>query len=362
MKTLLYGFVMVFCSIDEDFQPSSNISVKIDVEVGNPESMSTTNRALRSLLEYRRAWLGCCRILHRWVHFCMKQTENPRNSSNDRMLLGIRDECKASFESLMSSVLDLEKCIAEGLLEGGFIGPNFSPEIGFAYNDLLVKRLQLNPPRKLTVRSFSDSLTAMKSMCKDVAAVVETVRMLMEQQGLHFEELLCVCMDLSQHRLHLLARSLVVAAIRYYTADTIPLVIQSLSLRNFPKSLLTYPLLLEKWMPTLARVCWDSLRAMLAHRAKLQTRLEVVLAEWATVVNDAPFVDHHYHAEVVTSSGRSGKSNQKGEVLPWFRYWTLALVTQLMDLYMGLLMENQLIAISELDYFYWYKKFSTYVV
>lgn len=57
-------------------------------------------------------------------------------------------------------------------------------------------------------------------------------------------------------------------------------------------------------------------------------------------------------------AGKAAKTDKKArdqmEAVPWFRYWTLCTVTQIIDQFFGLMMEAEIVAVSELDYFYWY--------
>lgn len=82
---------------------------------------------------------------------------------------------------------------------------------------------------------------------------------------------------------------------------------------------------------------------------------------WAHVSSEAIFVDNQFLQDInsaesaVTTAGKGAKSAQAPvQNLQWCSLWALLQVILIMDLYMSLMVEMDLIGVEEWDYFYWY--------
>lgn len=78
------------------------------------------------------------------------------------------------------------------------------------------------------------------------------------------------------------------------------------------------------------------------------SRLQNIIDLWGIVANEAIFVDNRFHSDLYGEEGSAAPQ------LQWCSLWSLQNVITAMDLHMSLLVEMDLVAVEEWDYFYWY--------
>lgn len=97
----------------------------------------------------------------------------------------------------------------------------------------------------------------------------------------------------------------------------------------------------------------------------LASRIQNMLDLWAHVSSEAIFVDNQFLHDINSSAepaGSQGQGKGKGgaaqqaqaQNLQWCSLWALMHVITIMDLYMSLMVEMDLVGVEEWDYFYWY--------
>jgi len=115
--------------------------------------------------------------------------------------------------------------------------------------------------------------------------------------------------------------------------------------RGIPQSIVHSEIVECRWLDSLAKTGWDTLKKMGAHRNKLLLRLDAALGSWGIVMTDSRLVDRQYRFNM-------GMEDDPKQL--WCCMWALQITSLLMDLHMVLLVEMELLSVSELDYFYWY--------
>jgi uncharacterized membrane protein YgcG len=280
--------------------------------------------------------------------------------------------------------------------------PSACPELAFAYSSKLVKLNQTGPIRKVATKSFLDSLAYMKSICSEVEAVTgvckpyfqlpivsscAALRIAQKKKAaadaaaaagggggsgassssssssgggggiLTWDDVLQNTLHLTSTCPHLLTRCHYVAVLHALSPDISGLLWGSMYARGLPTSLLESELMQLMWLPgNPTLTAWETLKGLMACRSKLfSVRLQGVLDLWGSVSNEAIFVDNRFNAEIGLVPART--SEQEAEQQPvqqWASLWALTYTVQVMDLYMSLVVELDLLSAEEVDYFYWY--------
>jgi hypothetical protein len=73
---------------------------------------------------------------------------------------------------------------------------------------------------------------------------------------------------------------------------------------------------------------------------------------WSHVSSEAIYIDNRFHSDL--SAGATDEATLQAQQLQWSSLWALQYTVQVMDLYMALMVEMDLIGVEEWDYFYWY--------
>jgi hypothetical protein len=133
------------------------------------------------------------------------------------------------------------------------------------------------------------------------------------------------------------------------------MVVRSLLNKGVPPSYINTPIFKEKWLDVVARVAWDTLRTLSVHRNKLLPRLDTNLTNWGTLVGEAGFVDREFMIAtgVINSADAPMPADNSGGDCKWGSLWSVQIATALMSCHMGLIVEMELLSVSEIDYFYW---------
>ncbi|KAJ1442253.1 hypothetical protein B484DRAFT_390221 [Ochromonadaceae sp. CCMP2298] len=73
------------------------------------------------------------------------------------------------------------------------------------------------------------------------------------------------------------------------------------------------------------------------------------------VSGEAIFVDNRFTTDMLGEGGGQGQGGEQGQgAQQWCSLWALLMTVQVMDLYLSLTVENDLLQVEEWDFFYWY--------
>jgi hypothetical protein len=124
--------------------------------------------------------------------------------------------------------------------------------------------------------------------------------------------------------------------------------LNSMHSRGIPKYL-TQSELCGQWREIVANIVWDTLKVFCMHRYRVTSRLEQLFERYGSMVADGFMLDRYAEKDTTVSS----KLIQEQKI-EWFIAWAIHLTSGVMDLYMELLMEMDLLSYSELACFHWY--------
>eukprot|EP01041_Mallomonas_annulata_P008517 gene8517-17560_t len=218
-----------------------------------------------------------------------------------------------------------------------------NPSVSFAFNPKIAKSLQVTPIRQITYFTFLNAIKYLKTLMEDLKIESEYIINIFSNNSLDYKELLHHFILISLERKHLFVRSLLWISIHYLIQKMPNLITQSMINQYIPGCILDYDLCC-KWIQSIMKTFWDTLRAFMTHRNKLLPRLDNIFQYWGTIMREALAVDTHFLQQNDIKDSRS----------QYVTAWAMVLVTTVMDAHMGLVTELDLLGRNELDYWYWY--------
>ena len=233
------------------------------------------------------------------------------------------------------------------------IPPHVSnPHVSFAFDPAPSKSILTTPLRSITFPTFSKAIEYLQKMFSDLKNHCQhALTVLSSSSSCGYDTVLDLCGAISRNQGHLLARSLFWAALQCFRSDIPRLAERSMEIHRLPELLRRFELL-QNWLRSIAKSLWDNLRLFMTFRMKLQPRIEQTLQRWNDLVDEARFVDERFYTAIHTVEGQ--ESGGAGPVQQWVSYWTLTIVTTIMDTNFGVVLEGDLVPPVELDYFYFY--------
>lgn len=201
------------------------------------------------------------------------------------------------------------------------------------------------PKRKLNMLNLQESLASYRSLCTGVDHVVNLFHSLLATktaESISLEDLFYLGSIFSSKSEHLLARSLFHGLMHLFGVRLHPLLLSSMKQRQMPSSV-TENNLVKEWLggnPT--AVAWETFKIFSVNRNKLQVKLVGMLSHWGVVGSEALYVDEQLGQQQEQPNAQCCSS------------WVLIFTTTLMDMYMKILCEGNLLQCKEYGYFYWY--------
>lgn len=122
--------------------------------------------------------------------------------------------------------------------------------------------------------------------------------------------------------------------------------------RGIPKYL-TQLELCGQWRDIVANIVWDTLKVFCVHRYRVTSRLEQLFERYGSMVADGFMLDRAAENDPSLNSNLMVSPTKEPKV-EWFIAWAIHLASGVMDLYMELLVEMDLLSYSELACFHWY--------
>ncbi len=368
---------------EEDFQPTSNISLdfeKSDSEIQGELDAFIANTAevseeIRLFLNYRKTILHFMQVLNYWVNLLTRTGTKIRTSrcKYDALKQLLVDSAivgaKVSFAQSVSSALDPVVSAVEKLLEAtadtsnrpsiavDVLNPIDISDISYAFSKTLVKLHLSTAIRHIILKSFHASIKHVKTVLVDIKKLCVLGDEMLAKYGADNEDyfrLLEVAIHNSNSCYHLLVRSFLVSI--NYTLASQPLlrryVQRSMAAKGIPDEYLSSELLAadNQWLDSFSSIVYDTFIGLCINRNKLILKLDQLLGSWGILSSDAYLVDSQFAQLVSEAASQAGKQI-------WFSHYTMISTCSLMDLHMLLLIEMDLVDVTELDYFYWYWDF-----
>ena len=223
-------------------------------------------------------------------------------------------------------------------------------EVQFAFSTTLVKMMQNSPIRHVEFKPLPDAAKYLSALCSEITSTCSMVAQWTSAAAagsLTLDSLLQALIAFSARRPHVISRSLLVSALGLLCLDMDAFVKRSMRSHGLPSSLVDWELLTSFIEEVLSKVCWDTARALTVNRNKVLIKLDSLLSSWGTVMTEMGDVGSQFLVYFGIADDRQ----------MWCQFWTLLHTTLLMDLFMGVSAESNLLSNNELDYFYWYWDF-----
>ena len=348
--------------IDEDFQPLSKPSLEavsipsivpsVSILVTELEANIETNphpSFLLQLFQFRMAHHNMIIFLSDLVSFCLRQFSTLH-------LFGEISAYEEAVASVKGMIKQLTKAIHDLLsllpsLTTLFESVNEESSCDDLNDILFSKNLarisQSNPLRSISFLTISESITTLKAILTQMLGVIDMnlpcIDLLVLKGLPSFETIFHSSIDLCSRRYHLQARCLHHALLHIYRPKLPELIRISMTQRGFVDVMIHTPNTFAWIEQNFTYTAWETLKRLSVHQNCLLPKLELLLSKWAVLTREAAVLDQQF---------RSLHSLQD-DAFSVHVYWTMLLVSQLMDACMSLMMQTQLVTPPELPSFFW---------
>jgi hypothetical protein len=365
---------------DEDYQASSLLSALFD-ETSREELKQAISTLLQDthsdtdcglseiklLLRYRVKYLELMAKIQILVRECIRNSKRNSPESSELTALGVSLEAIKSLADevllLLNDLLQISSSSSSAAPTSLEVPPSTIIEKSFTIDILKIN--QNTPARYFPFLSYHESLGYVHAMVTQFIVFANDLQniFLLSSQDLDQDYLLTYF----QHISSLSARfpsgpgtcssmkgmvSVVTRSFLWGVTHSIRplmprLVLNSMTSRGIPRHL-TELELCGQWREIVGNILWDTYRNLCVHRYRLTSRLEHLFERYGSMVADGFMLDR------AAESSSSLATSPKEEKVEWFIAWAIHLTSGIMDQYMGLLVEMDLLSFSELACFHWY--------
>lgn len=343
--------------IDEDFQPSST---SLGIEETNDEDIQQEVLRLMDECSFHNALdeedkdainrlktvMGFrCQLFQFFSEYaelnsyCLRQfTSHQLKEVDYEEAMNI---ASAHLQKLLSSANDLLPQLAE--VKSAFdIEDSRSLAMDKVFSLTLVRLSQANPLRFIPFLTLSDAIDHLSNLISKLIQTLSTMqKCFLGFKDLSYELMLHFVMDSSRKQHHLLIRSLIAAMLHAFRPIAPNLLRVSMLSRGIPGSLVGSPATSTWTEGSLAHVAWETLKGFCVHRNTIIVKLDMLLPKWGFLSREAHMVDKAFQAE------------HSIEGFQCHVYWTMLIISVLMDATMANMFECDLISSTELDYYFW---------
>jgi hypothetical protein len=180
--------------------------------------------------------------------------------------------------------------------------------------------------------------------------------------NLPFEDIFWKCSAISSKRYHVIVRSYHVGLLHLFGVNIDRFLYNSLRYWKIPDKVIGIKALPLEWIkgtPSIA--AWDLLRLTTINRNKLYCRMDLLFSVWGNVATESLYLDERINEEIAADPSRYSDlialAENNGTTtgpMYWFATWSVIHTTMIMNLFMKLTVEMDVLEIKEYDYFYWY--------
>jgi len=208
------------------------------------------------------------------------------------------------------------------------------------------------PIRKIVFREAEESVPILKNIVGEIDRVVCNILL----KGNTIGRIRCMMRDVSAASANILARSLLVLNLyfddkifgQYMLPDLIVGHLKQLS--GIPDSVFSGASGAHAFLNRLCKPIYDTLKVLALNRNRQRSYIDVMLGDWSALREEAYIVDTTYHQD----------NRGAQELQPHFSLYVLSLTIELMDNFVGLGVELELLCNEEeLAVAYWYRDFLT---
>ena len=308
---------------------------------------------LARMLKCRMDLRGLCASMDAYVCHLLastrraKQQDMPVDEDEVRNLKSTLDASAASAAASLEHLLSIPSTIPNMLSQHSLPG---AENVQFAFSTSLVKMMQNSPIRHIKFNVFPAAVGYIRGVCSELLEIGELIKefdMLDDAGKLSLDHLLQSIAACSQLRLHIVTRSVLVSALHKISINMEECIFQSMRCHGVPMALLQWEPLALFVREVMVQVCWSTVKGLTVNRSKLLIKLDGLLASWGTVMTDV----HEISLQFLVVN----KINDEKQI--WCQYWTMLHTTLLMDMFMAVSAESNLLSANELDYFFWYWDF-----
>jgi hypothetical protein len=385
VKSLLISLNSVHQSVltadifeDEDYQPSSVLSAVFDedsiLEIKNTLLSILqddagvyrlgVNDEILLLLRFRSQYLNLTTAIQTLIRECIILSKKP-SPENDMSAVPLAlSQIKQQSDDLLELLSELQTLASntELVTDTQLIENSFTMDI--------LKINQNTPARFFPFLSYPQAIGFIEAMVRQISVLCQDLDkiLVLSNQDLDHDYLLSYFTHISSLATKfssgpgtcepakgstcVLPRSFLWGVTHSIRPLMSQILFNSMRSRGIP-TYLTKLELCGQWRDIVANLVWDTLRLFCGHRYRLNCRLEQLFERYGSMVADGFMLDRAAENDPSLLSILSTNPSKEQKV-EWFIAWAIHLTTGVMDIYMELLMEMELLSYSELDCFHWY--------
>lgn len=341
---------------DDDFQPTLSVYLGDDLDDESILSLFKTvdndNSLLSLLLKFRLSTHLLLSKLHSLVIFSITYAKSDHSVDQQN---GKKEEWKLLMNDANNTLIELIVIIQLIQSNEDIKEEDEHQSIKFAFNQVISKIIQNSPQRQLDILNFKDSVCYFLSVLQSLK---DTFSLFIRHQDINYllnlEDLLHSTIALSDKHLHVFTRSIYFGALQIYNKDSAIQIIQSLRFREFPSfyyqfdETQSYYPLLTNFYSSLSLLSYETIKIVCQNRNRIATKMNSLFSAWGAFMTRCIDIDEIY----LLQNQRQYESSHQ-----WLICWGTSLCSLLMNFYLSLLIETNLISKIELDYFYWYREY-----
>lgn len=360
---------------DEDYQASSILSAIFDgdsfiqintflLSVLNDQSgmYSGIGDEILTLLRVRLHYLELMKLIQTMICDCIVSSKNSYSKpydTDDVKLNLVR--VKMQSTNLIRVLEQLQNEANNNILQS----TNNSSLLEKTFTSDILKINQNSPARNFPYLSYSDAIGFVISLFSQIISLTQDLEkiLILSSNDLDSDYLMTYFFHISslssrfpsgpgtfgpaKGSTSVLPRSFLWGMSHSFRPNISQFVLNSMVSRGIPKHLTDLDLA-RQWRDIIGNILWDTFRNLCVHRYRLTNRLEQLFERYGSMVSDGFLLDRTAESTLTSSN------NATEEKIEWFVTWAIYLTSGVMDYYMELLIEMNLLSYTELPCFYWY--------
>lgn len=366
---------------DEDYQASSIISAIFDgesfiqintflISVLNDQSGMYVGIGdeILLLLRVRLHFLELMKLIQTMIRDCIAFSKNSSSGPDDQP--GLLNDFKLNLSRVKIQSTNLVKLFTQLQTEADLTldATAHSTLLEKSFTGDILKINQNSPARCFPYLSYSDAIGFVISILNQFIVLSQDFENIisLSSQDLDSDYLMSYYSNISalsskfssgpgtcspaKGSTSVLPRSFLWGLSHFFRQLIPKFVFNSMKSRGIPTHLLDLDLA-RQWRDIIGNILWDTFRNLCVHRYRLTSRLEQLFERYGSMVSDGFLLDRTAENAQLNSPDTLANKEVKIE---WFVTWAIHLTSGVMDSYMELLMEMNLLSYAELPCYYWY--------
>lgn len=353
VKSLIGSSDLVISSVltadifeDEDFQVTSTVTSK-DCALGAAAEIENWIKENSSSNEHKN--LKNLILLRLTLFNLLKKVKDSADCGMKRDGSDLLKEMDSHIVEVVQLSQDLVKIIKE-IRSSELVNRNVNEVANEFYDSKIIRTVQANPLRSVVLRSLTEALNYLDHIASELTAFGKVIRScIVDMSTMSYDFMLEWLCRSSSQKSSIVVRSFIWCSLHLLFPYMHVLIFNSFKARGLPEEI-GKSAIVDQWVNTLCPKLWEIAKIFVISRNRIISRFTTVLEKWNTILKEAAFCDRTFDRRFTLSDERTEKEG-------WLFSWAIVHTTWFMDFYFTLVVEMDLLSLSERDYFYWYWDF-----